>query len=286
MTQDEYIDFVVQVVRQNLRPNTSMITAAALGELLRRAAPDHSWREYGNRSLADFLRRPELERHLRLTQSEKGALAVELIGPGNISESPRIQGYNPLRKPIWIAFVQSSPHGRRFINRRTGAVRLGLQESPSPADAWAEISPIASETQRDWAEKFLAEFGQADSTVLQAAVKASLWRAHGFYQALQAEDDSLARSWNKFRSAKVSEHVEGWLRSQALPLEFAFQTGDHPSGSRVDQPPRPSDEGCTADDGRRVILAALALLPLESLAAIPIPAGIMLRAIQESAKRS
>jgi hypothetical protein len=286
MTYEEYLDLVVQIVAKNTKPESRWITAAALGTLLRQASPEANWKTFGKRTLSEFLADPRFAGRLSLTKTEKDALAVVLDEVPPLSISHVIETFNPLRKSIWEAFVLVTPEGRRFMHRRSGIVRVGLEIAPAPADDWAEILPLGIEKQLAWANEFVAE-GHGDAVrAAEQTLGADHWHPHTFAQALRQADENLARQWNRFRSSKVSSVVKDWLAQHAIPSEFAFQ-----SSSRVTDVKGPSIEvGESVRTGetetvRRAILMALSSLPLEKLLEIPIPAGVMLSALSTAKMR-
>ncbi len=286
MTFEEYLDIVVQTVEKNAHPGNRTVTAAALGNLLRQAVPEENWKAFGKRTLHELLADPKLEGRLSIVSTDKGALAVSLLAATSPSDAPAIETFNPLRKSIWEAFVLAAPAGRRFMNRRSGAIRVALDLAPTPADEWVEIRPIEMEAQREWARAFIQgaegqRFPDAEQTL-----EAESWHPHPFFQALRVADEAAARQWNKFRSAKVSSVVKDWLTQHALRLEFGFQVArvEREEGVEATQPQDllPSFD---PEETRRAILLAVASLPLEKLLEIPIPASLLLSALSKAKAR-
>lgn len=286
MTYEEYLDLVVHTVAKNTKPDSGCITAAALGGLLRQASPEESWKTFGKRTLSELLTDPKLGGRLSLTKTDKNALAV-VVGEGIPLPTPTaIETFNPLRKSIWDAFVLATPEGKRFLHRRNGIVRVGLDIAPAPADDWVEISPVGIERQRTWANEFIAEANSDATQDAEQTLNADHWHPHMFAQALRQIDENLARQWNRFRSSKVSSLVKEWLSQHALPFDMAFQSSirsGEAKGTTVEA--RESVSAYESEEVRRAILTALSSLPLEKLLEIPIPAGLMLSALSSAKVR-
>jgi len=289
MNYNEYLDLAVHTIAKNLKPDSQYLTAAAVGGLLRQASPEEDWRAFGKRTLSELLSELEHLGRLSIVKTEKGALAVAL---GNAASQPSvaIEKFNPLRKSIWDAFVLVSPEGRRFIHRRDGTVRVALDIAPPPADDWAEIFPITTETQINWARDFIAE-GHSDKVdlALQTVLEDN-WHPQMFARLLKQSDEKLAHLWNRFRSAKVSNAVQEWLTQNLLPSTFAFQSSAKNQPRTVGMQNSIPEIGSAApiddsDEARKAILIALSTLPLEKLLEISIPAGVMISALSSAKLR-
>lgn len=288
VTYDDYLDLVVQTISRNLESDSHCLTAAALGGLLRQACPGANWKNFGKRNLSELLGDLEHRGRLKLTKTDKDALAVTLCNVMPLQAVATIGKFDPLRKSIWDAFVLVAPEGRRFMHRRTGTVRVALDGVPEPADDWVEICPIGTDIQQEWARAFIAEGHGSGADAAAQTLSDGNWHPQLFVQQLKHSDENIARLWNRFRSAKVSLLVKDWLVHHALPSELAFQTNTQSSGG----------QGLTAEGSggrttvesetenvRRAILLALSTLPLEKLLEIPIPAGVMLSALSNARLR-
>lgn len=286
MTYEEYLDLVVQTIAKNLKSDSNCLTAAALGGLLRQACPEENWKTFGKRTFSELLADLELQGRLSLIKTDKDALAVVLRNPVSLPAVATVEKFNPLRKSIWDAFVLVAPEGRRFMHRRTGTVRVALDIAPAPADDWVEIIPIGIDTQREWAQAFIAEgHGNATDAAAQTLLDEN-WHPQMFVQLLKRSDQNVARLWNRFRSAKVSSLVKEWLVQHVLPSELAFQSSVQATGAK--SPSIEIGDAIPANESeevRRAILTALSALPLEKLLEIPIPAGVMLSALSTAKLR-
>ncbi|QBB69358.1 hypothetical protein ELE36_02635 [Pseudolysobacter antarcticus] len=274
LSLEQYSDLTVQLISSNVTSQNPVMTAAALGEQLRRSAPDSSFRSYGYTRFLRYLDYLEGRQKIVLTKTDQQALAVTLRS--DLAPPPVIStGYNPLRKPVWGAFVFSAPPGQRFLNRLSGLVRMGLQGAPSPVDEWVEIELLSESIQKVWATEFL-EHEKLDSDALTKALDSHQWHLD-FPVALEQINQSKRIRWNRFRSAKVAKVVDEWCHRNKIDLSMVFST---PSDPTVPQEPVPSDnkrDHRVEDIQRQWILAALATLPLEALQALPLPAGAMIK---------
>lgn len=281
MSVDEYFSFALQVIKSNLNPNHGYLHVARLGVLLRNSNPGVTWQKFGFTTLAAFLEVLSDRRQIDLIKTEKGALAVKLPDVEfQLEPPPSRPAYNPLRKPVWVAFVLEEPGGRRFLHRVSGRVLLSIQQVPSPADEWVEITPVSSEEQRGWAREFLGA-KQIRREELVEAVDATEWYKD-FPRELRELDPLLLREWNQIRSAKISEVVTSWCASNAISTALVFQSAPRVprAPSLKAREPVEHEEFRPADDIRQIILDALSRLPTEALLEIPIPAKYLLPAIR------
>ncbi|VVD71505.1 hypothetical protein PEP31012_00628 [Pandoraea eparura] len=287
MTFEEYLDLLVQTVTKNMNPVSRSVMAAALGNMLRQASPDVTWKTFGKRTLSELLTDPRVQPHLRTFETAKGALAVSPVGELPAGDVPAIEVFNPLRKSVWEAFVLPSPSGRRFMHRVNGVIRAGLEIAPAPADDWVEIIPISPDEQREWARDFIASADGQNVAGAEQALATEGWHPYAFFQLLRGQDENIARMWNRFRSAKVSTRVQEWLTQHSLPVERGFQGATRPRQQEVGGalPGVQSTPVLGGEGLREAILLAISTLPLERLLEIPIPAGVMLSALSQAKTR-
>lgn len=272
INDSEYLDLTVQVVRSFVDSGQPHMTAAALGETLRRAVSDQTWQDLGYRTLGDLLRSPKLDGRLEVFKTEKNALAVRLKAEAPLANPTSRKQYNRIAKPVWGAFVIASPPGKRFLNKKTGAVRSGIQEPPSPLDEWAEIPLIAVSDQKAWVDEFLQLNQVRRSDSIESALVASSWN-YLFSRALGEH----ATAWNHFRSSKVAASIDAWASSSGISHDLVFESLP-PKFMHSAQALRVLPD--VADSDRAVILAALATLPTERLREIALPAGALLTALR------
>lgn len=279
MSIDEYIQFAVQLLANSVVPGKTFVTAAEFGAKLRAAVAEENWSTHGYRSLTEFLRSLEGRGHVELITTSKGAMAVMLKGSHPPPQTPSSDAYNPLRKPVWLSFTMATPAGGRYLNRRSGHVRFGLQTAPTPLDEWVEITPVQDTEQLAWARSFADEAGLADKPAIIDALARSKWYLD-FPTALEGESRALRHRWNQLRTAKVSAIAKEWAVTNDVDLGLVFQVG-LAQGTQRAKPEAVVDASKPplGDRRREWILAALATLPLERLLEIPLPAGALLDAI-------
>ena len=279
MDLDSYIAQVQQLILTNIDPRRGHLTVASLGERLSRANLEASWEDFQFRSFLRFIEELQRRGLIRLLQTDKKAWAVAPTDLSSLPASVAQKSYNPLRKAVWAAFVFSSPTGRRFLHRATGAIRLGLEVSPTPIDEWVEIRPIADTEQKAWAREFADAHVSKDEHV-SLALEGQDW--HKSFPVALSEHSSfkLRIEWNRCRSLKVSSAVETWGLRNSVPLELLFVS---PEIDSLPQPARSgSSLGCLSDqEARQCILSALANLTTEQLLAIPLPSSVLLEAAKK-----
>lgn len=281
MSVDDYFDFALQVIKSNLNPDRGYLHVARLGVLLRNSNPGVTWQKFGFSTLASFLGVLSERRQIDVIETEKGALAVKLPeGDFRLQPPQSPPAYNPLRKPVWVAFVLEEPGGRRFLHRVSGRVLLSIQQAPAPVDEWVEITPVSSDEQRAWAREFLAT-KQIEREDAARALAADEWYKE-FPRVLRELDPPLLREWNQIRSSKISELVSSWCAANAISTALVFQFEPRVPRVPVVRTRLPVERVATrpTDDVRKIVLEALSQLPTEALLEIPIPAKYLLPAIR------
>lgn len=271
ISESDYVDLAVRLVHQTVDSGRPHITAAALGDTLRRSVSDRSWKDFGYKSLSELLRSDNASARLELINTSKNALAVR-PRPGAPAQEPSPKKeYNPLHKAVWGAFVFPTPTGLRFLNRKTGAVRSALIEPPSPLDEWVEIPSISVSEQKAWANEFLDAADFPVTQKMKSALDEASWN-HAFSTALAPHGGA----WNKFRSAKVASRVDEWAASSGVSHDLVFQS----QAVLLGQPESKRAALEEQDRERAAILAAIATLPTERLRQIELPAGVILEALR------
>lgn len=128
MRQDEYCAEVYRVIRENFRANdvSGGMTAAAAAYVVQQAL-SVSHEAFGFERFKDVLAFIEKQGLIRTGPNAKQAFALWLTeSPATPTAALRVGNRPPppfrrLRNPIWLAFVATSPGGRRFLNRVTHA---------------------------------------------------------------------------------------------------------------------------------------------------------------------
>lgn len=290
MEKSAYFDEVVRIASSTISPGADYVTAAALGMHLRKAHPSVDWKTFGFKSLSALLTDPYLSSKLQFVKTEKDAIAVAIISNNSPVPTPHVETYNPLRKAVWEAFTLPSPPGRRFFNRLSGAIRIGLDAAPTPADDWIELDKIGLLEQKRWAECFVEEqlkdFSHADGA--RNLISLPTWHPHQFGLELESLHEGLMRQWNLYRSARVSAFAKKWLTDKNLPIHWAFQTKSETADPTAHEAvPMAAQHYLlhSPEETKRVILAALGQMSVDQLLEIPIPPRLILSALSSAKTR-
>jgi len=274
INENDYVDLLVRIVQGAVDAGKPYLTTAALGEQLRRAASDQSWRDFGYQTLSELLRGEKARARIEITTTDKGALAVRAKLGVPHAEAPPRKEYNRLKRPVWAGFVQTAPIGRRFLSRITGAVRSGLENPPVPYDEWAEITPIPDEEQKAWATQFLQDNAFPLLGPAREALNQLNW-AHAFFLALGPKGPE----WNKTKSSKVAAMVDTWASSKGISHDLVFQSR---TKGTIDVALKSNSVASSADIERELILSALNTLTIDELRKVWLPAGVLLDAVRKA----
>lgn len=293
MNTQEFIDSALQILRSgNSAPEPHPITAAKVGYVLRRAFGGPRWQDYGFGSLKLFLEELERMGLLRIGQTDRQALAIQMGDSGQFDLLPptSVSGttsssVRPLRKQFWVAFALEQPKGRRFVSSKTGEVRIGLDEVPSPPEGWIEIEPIDAEKQKTWALDFLKEKNLEEDVALTNALKADEWYRE-FPKTLITYPGNLVTHWNRERSKQVSAEVQYWVKKNGLAIDVAFQQPFRKDKTReIISSRSPAFRHIQNDEWvRDIVLKAVKSAPTEWLLELSIPIKYVLRALNDKSK--
>lgn len=270
MTRDEYFDAVYQLVKNN-EDGSKGLKASYLGLLLSRSIPQ-SHSEFGYATLKGLLSDMQVRGFLKLggegpaqaltvwteTRSPQAATAATLVKP------------TYMRTEVWSAFVRPFPQGRRFLNRITGDVRMGLEKAPTPPDDWAEILPIPEEAQKSWLRDFLDHSELANDGHLRELLGDQHWFVK-VPSALRKHQTSLYGTWNRIRTEHVVQIAYDWCGKNNVVWSLVAQEKaqkDRPSAAKDNSAVSPP---AVLESAREQMLAALARMPTSELLAIPIP---------------
>jgi hypothetical protein len=288
MQTSNYVDDVYQVIKTNFRPNDpsgsmSVATVAYLAKLRLKL----DYRTFGFAKFKDVLAELERQGLIRTGVNSKLSYAIWLteapsaattatVAPATIQLTaplPVARPFRPLRNPVWFAFVGEYPPGRRFLNRKTGELRVGISESPGTE--WAEITPVSPEQEKEEANKFLGDH-QLNSPELQNALSSAKWFTD-FPFALSAMSGSLASEWKRRRSIRIADIVRKWCFEHSVEPEVVFEN----------EPPREVVSTIEqTDDVRAILLDALKQMTTEELLTLPIPARLIIGAARPELRQS
>jgi hypothetical protein len=271
MTRTEYVDSVFQIIKNNERGGAG-IPAAALGQLVLKSL-GVSWTTHGYPKLSSLLQELAESKRIKISNSPKGALAVQTFG---VPEQPlSLVGRMPyLRNEIWGAFVNSRPHGRRFLDRTRGVLRMGLDEPPTPAEQWVEIKRTTDEAQKTWFCDFLQSKELASDARIRDELGSALWFVAAPKRMREINPD-LIKQWNWARSERVTQHVFNWCDENGVPRTLVTAPAAEPT-----KPLLPVVTPVDTPDVREQILTALGRMSTEELLEVPIPAKYLLTGAQ------
>lgn len=291
MDKSAYIDFVFGVI-QPLSPSGEQVTAAKLGLDLRRLLGSSSWTGYGFNTLKDLLREMERSGLLQIVETDRGALAVQTDNKrqpqsGNSSSvGTDRQTFNVrLRQEMWSAFVIGEPGGKRFLNKATGEVRMGLRTPPAPVEDWLQLTPISSDAQREWAEVFLREHDLSSNLHIVNSLTPIDWY-RSFPQALRKHSPALASEWNRHRSRLVVDEVQRWCAENDLSPEIAFERRIRRERLKRSSATVGHSVVWDEESMRSIVLEALADTPSDWLLNLSIPSRYIFRALAKHSGHS
>ena len=239
MDKQGFLSVVADLIVSNYPEDEQRgLRASEVGLLVRHALPETNWSEFGLPKLKDIL--VELERQGRIRTGVDAKFAYTVwLGEEKVRErsdrpllppQSNLRRFRSLRKAIWTAFVADRPHGRRFLNRIDGTVRMGLLEVPSPASEWVGINPVPQDTQRSWAREFLAQCQLSEHNELLATLETDLWY-RDFVQKLRELRQDDAGLWLRLRSERIIEHVHEWIEKNGVPQDHVFEAQEAPKRS-------------------------------------------------------
>jgi len=271
----QYLEEVLKVIKGTFRPNDSsgsmpVSTAAYLVKF--RTGHDHT--TFGFAKFKDVLAELERQGLVRTGTNSKHAYALWLTDAAGTSASPETPPlqhapYRPLRNPVWFAFVSESQQGRRFLNRITGEVRVGVQDAPG--GDWVEIVPISPAKEKEEANRFLSDNQLDSAPEPRRALSSARWY-YEFPQALATIDQQLASRWKRQRSNRVLAEVE------------ALRTRHHVEAERLFEPERPRSYELAQQrqpaELRQILLNAVQHLSTEQLLDLQIPARLLIAAVR------
>lgn len=280
MDRDDYVSSVSKIITSNYPVDTDRgLKVAELGILIKRLLPHPTWEELGFPRLKDVVAVLEAEGSVRTGYDSKSAFTLWLPEGTERVERPKVEDgapppsvsaiFQPLRKPVWTAFIAALSGGKRFLRRTDGTVVMGVQQEPIPATNWIQIEPIDQDRQRSWAREFLREAAVRETEELLGSLASATWY-RDFEDKLADLSPSHAHAWRRHRSNRVIQHVREWIARNRIPTDLVFEPrlGERTITSRR-KPPQ-------SQDLRLGLLAAVHELKTEQLLQLRIPAKILL----------
>ncbi len=274
MNPQQYLKEVLEVLKSTFQPSDSSgsMPAATAGYLVRlKTGHDHT--TFGFAKFKDVLNELERQGLIRTGTNTKHAYAIWLTdtsGTPPAPESPTVPQvpFRPLRNPVWFAFVSESPHGKRFINRVTGEIRVGIDESPG--GDWLEITPMNPATEKEEAIRFLLD-NKIDVPDLRRTLSSARWY-YEFPQALATVNQQLASRWKRERSNRVLAEVERLRGRFDIASEHLFEH-ERPRSRELPPQQEPAEL-------RQILLRAVQHLSTAQLLELQIPARLLVAALR------
>ncbi len=274
LSKEEFLQSVLQIIRNNQRAGAGL-SAAALGLLISKSLPA-KWNDFGFANLKLMLQELEARSKVRVGNNEKDALTVWAVESCAVPVSAEPTAHPTplayLRKEVWNAFVASLPYGSRYLERKTGEVRMGLFTPPTSDGSWTEITRITDDVQRLWMREFLAEKNVSIAGSIQEALQSTAWY-FAVPKILRETNVSIEKEWNGVRSRRVTAVVFDWCAREGVAREviIAQQSKGRKSAQAQSVP------NSTAEfSARTQVLDALAKMETHELLALAIPAKYLI----------
>lgn len=183
MDKQSFLSAVLDLITSNYPEDKARgLKAAEVGLLVRNSLAGTSWADFGFPKLKDVLSALERQGLIRTGSDAKFAYTVWIHEENDRGASSRLvppqremTRFRPLLKPVWTAFVADKPHGRRFLSKSDGTVRMGLSEEASPGSDWVEMTPVGQDTQRSWARDFLKQNEVGDQDEILESLESDFW---------------------------------------------------------------------------------------------------------------
>ncbi len=262
MNVEEYLSQVYRIISENFRSNdpTGSMAVASAAYLVKRTL-GHDQTAFGFAQFKDVLQELEKRGLLRTGPNSKNAFAVWVTGKGTGVAPQAVQTaerFRPLRNPVWYAFISEAPAGRRFLNKKTGEVRVGVTDRPTDGEDWVEITPIDRRQEQENALKFLSEKEVHDPTI-SASVNSERWYRE-FPNKLAEQHPALALEWKRERSRRVIEAAQAWCKQNSIDESLLFE--DVPPGRPQGAGRSPAPAGMPL---RELLLAAIQRMSTDEL---------------------
>ncbi|HET9131591.1 MAG TPA: hypothetical protein VFO86_11615, partial [Terriglobia bacterium] len=184
--------------------------------------------------------------------------------------------FRRLRNVVWLAFIADSPTGRRFMNKDTGDIRIGLSEHPEPTEKWAEIQQFDATEERADAHAFLKTEGLDGNNGLNYAIETPAWDRR-FSSVLQRVDSQLALKWKRRRSHRVIVRAEQWRQLHGIAANLVYEgvPTSTPGIAKVVKDLKSNDKDRQI---REIILSAAGRMSTDQLLKLNVPVSDILAA--------
>ncbi len=251
-------------------------------------------------TLKQFMRREFVHRGLgRFDQNSLGfykfseflAAQTDLVvverpeGPGDITVSLTNAGGTPaatssphstqgtenapdIRRAIWKAFTNPDPNRKRFIDKKSGAVKhfLDAESSPTRAsiqaspDQFVEIKCVSGEEQLAWMTAFIVELDLPDHERLPLERLASERYSSSLNSTFALALRRNGARWKQYRTANVTHKILEWAKENSID-----------KGLLRSAPDTDNKEGVSMKTGRDKVVALLEMLTDEQIKDLVLP---------------
>jgi hypothetical protein len=301
--QDEQLDEFRTLVRTAFeqalnsgKPDWEVMTSAVLkNRLLSLTKKEFSQERYGSPSFINLVRRiPDLLEIIDDQPPFRVKIKADITGPGVseiLSEEPAgeiaIAEATPERPPrtgwhrirvrddLWRSILDYSSGSTYILDDNAGIAR---PEEPTDSNL-PKIPTVSREQLRSWRQEFVQSLAEPIKT--RFADELQVWISHGGHQTDLPRP--VRNQWVEFLKIKVSGRLTDWFKSQdKTPPDDMLQV------SRIHDvlPNEAIDEAVETRQLRDFITRAVRTMTREELAAIMLPASVLLRVSSERSNKS
>ena len=267
MNLEDYLSNVYRIIRDNFRPDSAGFMAVVPAAYAVKRALGYNQTQVGFANFKDVLDELENRGLLKTGVNSKNVLAVRLCENETtpVPQLPRRPLYRPLRNQVWFAFVSDPRAGRRFLNRRTGEVRMDAADRPAEEGVWVEIIPVDSHQEQQNTLTFLSEKG-VDVSDIRESVTSEAWYRE-FPKKLADHDPALAAEWKRQRSRRVIEAAQAWCKQNGIDESLLFQSIPLTYSTSIAAGPSPQSVTL-----RELLLTAIHRMSTDELLRLRLPA--------------
>jgi hypothetical protein len=272
LSRDEAMGLLSEAVATSMR-TTPAPTAAGVYSLMRRLAPDFTYRQVGFSSFRALLDEARKRGLVHTAPTEDGAdLSVHLLAkdlpapasaPTAVAHAPNLT----LRRDFWRALTDWSDQARYVFDRDSSEIVADSENMGASREGLLVIPSIHKSEQLTWMKEF-AESETSEGS--QASLLAGLsddTPTRGFSLALR-DMAPAGRRWKKYLRKRVLDRATRWATDNSIPLSSLLAPENSSPSATSIASRRDQDEG---EGTRDEILALLARLPLSELLRLRIP---------------
>lgn len=270
LSRDEAMSLLSEAVATLMRTNSAP-TAAGVYSLMRRLAPDFTYRQVGFSSFRALLDEARKRGLVHTAPTEDGAdLSVHLLAKDLPAPAPAAGAHAPtltLRRDFWRALTDWSDQARYVFDRDSSEIVADSEDMGAGRDGLVVIPSIHKSEQLTWMQEFAeSETSQGSRASLLAGLSDDT-PTRGFSLALR-DVAPAGRRWKKYLRKRVLDRATTWATDNSIPLSSLLAPENSSPSATSIASHRDQDEGKGTRDE---ILALLARLPLSELLRLRIP---------------